>query len=281
MRRPSATPDATASEGEAEQAAVAVPAALASRLRAAGRIAVLTGAGISAESGIQTFRDADGLWSRFDPEKVATRAAFRRDPAGVWSWYEERRRRMAEARPNAGHLALARMESLAARMTLVTQNIDGLHRAAGSRRVIELHGNIFRARCFDEDVVVDEPGAEAEGGGGQTPPRCPYCGGYVRPDVVWFGEMLPMAAFQEALASAQRCDVFLSVGTSGLVEPAASLPFEALRAGALVVEVNPEPTPLTAHAAFVLSEPAGAALPRLVRAAWPRDGAPPVTGSAS
>lgn len=239
--------------------------ALAARLRDARRVAVLTGAGASAESGISTFRDTEGLWARFNPEEVATRAAFRRDPKRVWAWYAERRHNVARSRPNAGHLALAELERHVPAFTLVTQNIDGLHRRAGSERVVELHGNIARVKCFDEDVVVAlESEPEAEG-----PPLCPRCGGYLRPDVVWFGEMLPMEALAEAIHAAQTCDVFLSVGTSGIVEPAASLPFEALRGGATVVEVNPETTPLTPLAHYALQGRAGDVLPALVAAAWP------------
>ena len=242
-----------------------VPQSVAEALRRACRVAVLTGAGASAESGISTFREEDGLWSRFNPDEVATRQAFRRDPQHVWSWYVERREQIARTGPNAGHFALAEMERHAPEFTLVTQNIDGLHRRAGSERVVELHGNIFRVRCFEEDIVVSAPAEETTPG----PPVCSRCGAFLRPDVVWFGEMLSMEAIAEAVNAAQRSDVFLSVGTSCLVEPAASLPFEAVRRGAVVVEINPETTPLSRYATHVLRGRAGDVLPRLVDAAWP------------
>lgn len=245
-----------------EQALSATRAALAG----ARSIAVLTGAGISAESGIPTFRDAmTGLWSRFRPEDLATPEAFRRDPGTVWEWYAWRRARVEAAQPNAGHLALARLEEEAnargAQFALVTQNVDGLHRAAGSRRIVELHGNIRRVKCFDRGHAV-----ESWPPTGESPPRCPACGSRLRPDVVWFGEMLPAGALEAAVAAARGCDVFLSVGTSGLVEPAASLPFAAIEAGAFVAEVNPQPTALAREADAVLEGPAASVLPRLLGA---------------
>jgi NAD-dependent deacetylase len=235
-------------------------------LAVARSIVVLTGAGISAESGIPTFRDAmTGLWSRFRPEDLATPEAFERDPATVWAWYAGRRERVGSARPNAGHEALARLEraSLArgAGFLLVTQNVDGLHAAAGSERLVELHGNIRRVKCF----ASGHPAAtwpEAAAG----PPPCSRCGSPLRPDVVWFGEELAREAIEAAIGAARRCDVFLSVGTSGLVEPAASLPFAALERGAHVIEVNPGSTPLTRRATIALSGSAGDLLPRLVPA---------------
>jgi len=229
-------------------------------LAAAKRIAVLTGAGISAESGIPTFRDAmTGLWSRFRPEDLATPEAFAANPKVVWEWYAARREGVAKAAPNAGHVALVALERRAAHFALITQNVDGLHARAGSRNVIELHGNIMDDRCFAEGralAVADQlPG---------TPPRCARCGAPVRPGVVWFGEPLPPRALENACAEAQGCDVFLSIGTSAVVEPAASLPFAALDAGAAVIEVNPTRTPLTAKATIVLAGAAGEVLPRLV-----------------
>ncbi len=241
-----------------------IPTALTEALRKAVRITALTGAGISAESGVPTFRDAQtGLWARYRPEELATPEAFRRNPKRVWEWYAWRREMVAKANPNPGHLALAEMESRVPQFTLVTQNVDGLHRRAGSRNVIELHGNIMRTKCFREDGVV-----EAWADTGEVPPRCPRCGGLLRPDVVWFGEALPADALGTAIEAAQSCDVFFSIGTSGLVEPAASLPYEALRRGAVVVEVNPDETPLTSRATFVLCGPASEVLPSLVRTTW-------------
>jgi NAD-dependent deacetylase len=225
-------------------------------------IAVLTGAGISAESGIPTFRDAlTGLWEKFRPEELATPEAFEANPKLVWDWYAWRRERVAQARPNAGHLALAELERQCRRhevdFTLVTQNVDGLHRVAGSHRVIELHGNIRRVKCFDRHHPVD---SWPEGGG---VPTCPQCGSLLRPDVVWFGEGLPPDALAAAIAAARTCDVFLCVGTSTVVEPAASLPFMALEAGARVIEVNPQGTPLTRQATVSLRGTAGEILPLL------------------
>lgn len=197
-------------------------------------MAVLTGAGISAESGIPTFRDAlEGLWSGFRPEDVATPEAFERDPALVWQWYDARRTAIQAAHPNAGHLALAELERRVETFTLVTQNVDALHARAGSRDPVELHGNILRSRCSEDGRIVAEWTDD-----GRVPPACPRCGGHLRPDVVWFGELLPMDALERAREAARHSDLFLSVGTSNLVEPAASLPWMAARAGAAVVVIN-------------------------------------------
>jgi NAD-dependent deacetylase len=229
-------------------------------LLGAKRVAVLTGAGISAESGIPTFRDAmTGLWSQFRPEDLATPEAFAANPKMVWEWYAWRRELLAKVTPNAGHRALADLERRAPRFMLITQNVDGLHARAGSRNVIELHGNIMVDRCFAEGRVL-APADEIPG----APPRCARCGAPVRPGVVWFGEALPPQALDDALAATRRCEVFLSIGTSNLVEPAASLPFAALDAGAAVIEVNPERTPLSARATIVLAGAAGEVLPQLV-----------------
>lgn len=242
-----------------------IPAALPALLRSARQVAVLTGAGISAESGVPTFRDAQtGLWAKYRPEDLATAEAFLRDPRMVWEWYAWRRDLVGKAQPNPGHLALAEMERRIPGFTLITQNVDGLHREAGNRKVLELHGNIRRTKCFDENRVV-----ESWPDTGEAPPRCPECGGFLRPDVVWFGEMLPEAELAAAVESAESCEVFLCVGTSAVVEPAASLPFTALRAGAVVIEVNPTETPLTPRASFSLRGAAGKVLPALLAATWP------------
>ena len=233
-------------------------------LAATRSIVVLTGAGISAESGIPTFRDAmTGLWARYRPEDLATPEAFLRDPRTVWDWYAWRRARVAEVRPNAGHEALARLERLAASrgadFLLVTQNVDGLHAASGSLKVVELHGNIRRVKCFAHGHPAAQWDDAALG-----PPPCATCGSPLRPDVVWFGETLPPEALRAALAAARGCDVFLSVGTSGLVEPAASLPYAALEGGARVIEVNPQPTPLARRAWAAFAGASGEVLPSLV-----------------
>lgn len=238
---------------------------LAAALRGARHVAVLTGAGISAESGIPTFRDAQtGLWAKYDPRELATPQAFRDNPRLVWEWYAWRAELVGKAEPNVGHLALAEIERRVPTFTLITQNVDSLHHRAGSRNVIELHGRLGRVKCFDEDVVVEQWQET-----GEVPPRCPRCGGPLRPDVVWFGELLPRAALEAAVEASQLCDLFLSIGTSALVEPAASLPRVAMDAGATVAIVNPE-VPTTAQPRYYkLGGPAGAVLPALVKAAWP------------
>jgi NAD-dependent deacetylase len=228
----------------------------------ARRVCVLTGAGISAESGIPTFRDAlTGLWSKFRPEELATPEAFERNPKLVWEWYASRRERVAQAQPNAGHRALVELEKRVSEFTLVTQNVDGLHARAGTRNLVELHGNIDRIRCFGCGRLLDESTMRTG-----VPPTCARCGAFARPDVVWFGERLPEGALKAAYAAAQGCEVFLSVGTSTVVEPAASLPFLALEAGAKVIEVNPTRTPLSSQATYWLEGAAGTVLPGMLPA---------------
>jgi NAD-dependent deacetylase len=226
---------------------------------AAEHIMVLTGAGVSAESGVPTFRDAlTGLWSRFNPEDLATEAAYRKHPRMVWDWYQERRERVLQAQPNPAHLAIA---ALAKRktVTLVTQNVDGLHQRAGSVGVIELHGNLFANKwlggCGKCDIATAEPG---------RPPRCATCGAMLRPGVVWFGEPLPLVANYRAEEAASTCDVCLVVGTSGLVYPAAGLPGLAKDHGAKVIVVNPEPSALDETADLVIHQPAGVSLPAML-----------------
>jgi NAD-dependent deacetylase len=239
-----------------------IPAELVQKLGDAERVTVLTGAGVSAESGVPTFRDAQtGLWGKYSPEELATPRAFRRNPRLVWEWYEWRRKLVAAAKPNPAHFALAEMEKLFAQFCLVTQNVDGLHQRAGSGNIIELHGNITRTKCFDEGTIVSSWNET-----GDVPPKCPNCGGLLRPDVVWFEEPMPEAEMALATRASTTCDVFLSIGTSTVVYPAAALPFEALRCGATVVEINPQPTPFTAQATFALAIPAGVVLPELVKA---------------
>jgi NAD-dependent deacetylase len=230
-------------------------------LRSARYVVVLTGAGISAESRIPTFRDAQtGLWAKYSPEELATPKAFRRDPRLVWEWYTWRRELVAQAKPNPGHLALAELEKHVPKFTLITQNVDGLHQRAGSRNVIELHGNINRTICFDERIVVDS-WLETD----DAPPHCPHCGGLLRPDVVWFGESLPPDTLTTAFAAAGQCDLFLAIGTSAMVQPAALLPLAALDRGITTVEINANSTMLTSRATFALHGPAGQVLPELVK----------------
>ena len=239
---------------------VEFPRDLISDLRGSACTVVLTGSGISAESGVPTFREAQtGLWARFDPQELATPEAFERDPSLVWDWYAWRRKLVAEARPNPGHLAISRMQELVPDLTLVTQNVDDLHQRAGSREVIELHGNIRRTKCSVEGMEVEEYDDT------ESPPVCPSCGAALRPDVVWFGEMLPPAALESASDASRKSDVFLSVGTSSLVYPAAKLPYEALENGATLVEINPDEPPLASYADHALRGPAGDVLPRLIR----------------
>ncbi len=242
-----------------------IPEDLTEALRRAERVVALTGSGISAESGVPTFREAQtGLWARYDPQELATPEAFAREPSLVWEWYAWRRKLVEEAAPNPGHVALAELESRVPYFTLVTQNVDGLHQRAGSKHSIELHGNIRRARCSSEGLIVEPQES------GVAPPACQNCGAPLRPDVVWFGEALPREAMEMASAAARGCDVFLSVGTSSLVYPAAGLPYEALESGALVVEVNPAETSLTTHADHALRGTAGSVLPELVRRGFSR-----------
>jgi NAD-dependent deacetylase len=237
------------------------PVDLLSSLRNAQKIVALTGAGISAESGLATFRDAQtGLWSKFKPEELATAEAFQRDPKFVQDWYTWRRGQALTAEPNAGHLALAKMEERAPGFLLVTQNVDGLHARAGNKRIVELHGNIHRFRCFDNDCPIDN--FDVEHG------RCRSCGGHLRPDVVWFGEMLPPNAIEAAIVAAERCDVFFSIGTSSVVYPAADLWRRAKDHGAIVIEINKDPTSLTPLADHSFLGKAGEILPALVREIW-------------
>jgi NAD-dependent deacetylase len=234
----------------------------AAHLRKARHVCVLTGAGISAESGIPTFRDAqEGLWAQYSPLDLATPEGFERDPELVWRWYEWRREMIRAAMPNPGHVALAHIANCVPRLTLVTQNVDGLHQRAGSPQVLEYHGNILRDRCTLEHVLAERSEDSRTSG----LPRCASCGGLLRPDVVWFGEMIPPRVLVEAAEAAADCDAFLSIGTSSLVYPAAGLAETALRRGVPVIEVNPNATDLSPHANVVLQGPAGRILPELLR----------------
>lgn len=237
---------------------------LLDRLAHAEHVAVLTGAGISAESGIPTFRDPGGLWQRFKPEELANVDAFLRNPSLVQGWYAHRRSVALEKQPNPGHEALAALEALVPRFLLITQNVDGLHRRAGSRHVVELHGNILRSYCIDCGEPASETALQATAEG--MPAQCPACEGYIRPDVVWFGEMLPTEAVEQAYEAAQQAEVFLSVGTSAVVYPAAGIPLLAKEHGAYVAEVNVEPSAIAGRLDEVLVGKAGAVLPGLVEA---------------
>ncbi|MFC2972060.1 NAD-dependent deacetylase [Azotobacter bryophylli] len=246
----------------------------ADRLREARHVVVFTGAGVSAESGIPTFRDAlTGLWERFDPAELATADAFRRDPALVWGWYEWRRRKALQAQPNPAHRAIAELARWVPKLTLVTQNVDDLHERAGSRDVLHLHGSLSAPRCFacarpyrQALPVPDVP----EVGARIEPPRCPHCNGKIRPGVVWFGEALPEKALREAFAAARDCDLLLSVGTSGVVQPAAQIPLIAQENGATVLHINPQPVLLGGERVFGLVGKAGEILPDLLRRAFGR-----------
>ncbi len=227
----------------------------------ASRISILTGAGISAESGIPTFRGSEGLWRKFRPEELASPEAFSRDPTLVWEWYDWRRKLVAEKSPNAGHFAIATLERNHGGVTLITQNVDGLHDRAGSVAPLRLHGDLWHLRCsrcqfrsINQDTPLDS-----------IPPLC-ECGAILRPDIVWFGEMLPEDVLRQAWESAARSDLFLVVGTSALVQPAASLPLVAKEGGARLVEINLQTTPLSEYADISLLGPAGKVLPRLLPA---------------
>ena len=241
-------------------------------LRGAERVAVLTGAGVSAESGIPTFRDElTGLWESFDAADLATPYAFERDPALVWGWYEWRRMQVLRAQPNPGHQAIARIAERVQQFTLITQNVDDLHERGGSRHVLHLHGELSRPYC----EACRNPYAHLagipqlpEGGTRLEPPRCQACGARVRPGVVWFGESLPELEWLAAVEAVKACDVFLSVGTSSVVQPAASLLTVAKRAGAVTVIVNPNPTEADDAVPFVLRGPAGRVLPHVVSKVW-------------
>jgi NAD-dependent deacetylase len=235
---------------------------VASWMRAAERIVILTGAGISAESGVPVFRGDGGLWRQFRPEQLATPEAFRRQPELVWDWYSWRRARIAEARPNAGHVAIARWQQQRDGVTLLSQNVDGLHARAGSPQVVELHGNLWRVRCAAGCGFATEDAWNATA---RAVFRCD-CGAWLRPDVVWFGESLDATAIEDAIAAAEAADVVLVVGTSSVVYPVAALPQIARRRRARIVEVNVDETVLSGEADAVLRGSAGDVLPELERA---------------
>jgi NAD-dependent deacetylase len=234
-------------------------------LQSAKLVGVLTGAGVSKESGVPTFRDAQtGLWAKYDPQQLATPTAFKQNPKLVWDWYQFRRDLVSQAQPNPGHRALAELEQYVPAVEVITQNVDDLHEQAGSTNVTHLHGNIARTKCFDncqgEPTVIDLTTVAYD----ETPPACPHCGAHLRPDVVWFGEILPLAALDHAKTISTQCDVMLVVGTSGLVTPAASLPSYAKQAGATIIEINPDYSMITRIADLKLEGPSGEMLPQVI-----------------
>jgi len=228
-------------------------------LQAADKVVTSTGSGISAESGVPTFRGKDGLWKTYRAEELATPMAFEHNPNLVWEWYDWRRQLMAAKEPNAGHQILAEWEDSFPSFSLITQNIDGLHAKAGSHNILELHGNIWKLRCTQEGTLTDNHDAPLK----KIPPLCPDCGSLLRPHVVWFGESLDMGILRQSTQLSSDCDIMFVVGTSALVQPAASLPLAALEAGAKLVEINPEPTPLTPYANFSFRGKAGEVLPQI------------------
>ncbi len=235
-------------------------AQLVEQLRRCQHLVVLTGAGVSAESGVPTFRDAQtGLWANYRSEDLATPEAFERDPALVWRWYESRRVKLSTVKPNPGHHALVELERKLPRLTLITQNVDGLHQEAGSTGVIEFHGNIHRTVCSSKPC----PG-EWQAGDDAEPPMCTQCGSLLRPDVVWFGEGIPEAAMADSLDALQTCDLFISAGTSAQVYPAAGLAAIAADNNAVIAEINPQSTPLSSAADMCITKPSGKALPEML-----------------
>ncbi len=230
-------------------------------LAEAREVVIFSGAGLSADSGIPTFRDgATGLWANIDPEEVASVEGFENNPHKVWAWHEAMRSLFAEVQPNAGHEGIAALESLLpnSRVTIITQNIDGLHQASGSTRVIEIHGSALRVRCHHHCGFIELWKA------GQLAPRqCPSCGARARPDVVWFGEALDEEVFSHAAEAAIDADIFITVGTSAIIQPAASLPMAAKEYGALIVEVNPHATPFSEYADYSIRAGASEFFPAL------------------
>jgi NAD-dependent deacetylase len=274
---------------------VLIDAALKQRLRNANNVVVFTGAGMSAESGIPTFRDRfDGLWAKYDPMDVATPHAFKRDPQFVWDWHVYLGDAVRAAKPNAGHNAVAQLQNHVQHVTVITQNIDNLHQTAGSRDVVELHGNLLRLKAFvdvdelfqseagpiicracDGYAVNDEydPYASKDDLEEITlqagpVPRCPACGTLLRPDVVWFGEPLEPDVLDSAFRAVDTCDVLFCIGSSLEVEPAAGMPWRALRRGAIVIEINPESTLLSAQAHATFNTGAAMTMPKLLANVW-------------
>ena len=226
-------------------------------LNRTSRVAVLTGAGISAESGIPTFRGEEGLWKNYRAEQLATPQAFAQNPNLVWEWYDWRRGIIGSKDINDGHRVLSKWESIFPTYTVITQNIDGFHTKAGSTNIVELHGNIWKLRCTEEGTLTENYETPLK----ELPPRCLNCGAMLRPHVVWFGESLEPAVIQQAFGLSSSCEVMFVVGTSAVVQPAASLPIAAADAAAKIVEINPDPTPLTVYTDFSFRGNSGEILP--------------------
>lgn len=233
--------------------------AVAERIKESRYLVAFTGAGISKESGIPTFRGKDGLWAKYDPEELASWRGFLKNPKLVWEWYTWRMDLIGKAKPNPAHLGLAKLEKVGILKAVITQNVDGLHKKAGNKRVLELHGNIWRVKCVSCDFKdrVKEPLKE-------VPPKCPKCGSLLRPDVVWFGEPLPKDVWTEAVMEAMKSDVLLVIGTSGLVAPASMIPTMAHQRGSSIVEINPEDTPISSMAEIKVRSPAGSFFKELI-----------------
>jgi len=229
------------------------------KLDKCNKLCIMTGAGVSAESGISTFRDPDGFWAKYNPQELASIDGFISNPELVWSWYQFRVGQINISNPNQGHLSLAELELLFDDFTIITQNVDGLHQKAGSKNVVELHGSIVRNKCLDCNKVYVKLISNKK-----TPPNCSHCNGLIRPDVVWFGEMLATKKLQFAKEKSMNCEIFISIGTSAEVFPAASLPLIAKDNGAYLIEINPNDTPITPYSDIKLAYSSGKVLPLIV-----------------
>jgi NAD-dependent deacetylase len=232
---------------------------LAEKIKDANKIVFVTGAGISQESGIPTFRGNDGLWRKYDPMQLATIDAFNDDPKLVWEWYEERRKNILNAKPNPGHFAIAELEKFK-NVIVLTQNIDGLHQRAGSSHVLELHGSIIRIKCtmceFEDDITTSFE---------NLPPKCTKCANILRPDVVWFGESLPQKVWNQAIIEANTCEIMIIAGTSLVVSPANTLPIYAKKNNAALIEVNPEHTQMSSEMDITFRTTSAKALPSIIK----------------
>lgn len=238
-----------------------LPEKFIQRLKTADSIVFFTGAGISAESGIATFRGEDGIWKRFRPEELANFDAFMSNPDRVWEWYQYRREIVHECEPNPGHYAIAEFEKYFTRVTVVTQNVDGLHARAGSKEIYEVHGNIERNYCIQCKTFYDSPEIKES----EKTPKCDKCGGLIRPDVVWFGESLPMDIFTAGETAAAKSDICFVVGTSAVVYPAAYIPLSAKQAGSYIVEINLDSTEISGTVDLAIQGKAGEVLPEILK----------------